>query len=504
MTENEKDGPKTFKVPEENLPTLRERIAKLNKKAAKLNSGAIAIDIVGEIEEPIYERDFDGMMTKRVIGHRKFFELTVSGAAPKINGWEFIAVVQPTFDEEGKQLGNMLRGVPNASCAVPAEYRNASSACDHCKTSRRRNETFILHSDAGETKQVGRQCLRDFLGHTSPEVLCSIAQMLMDAEDFASDSERDEFGGRHQAQHFNAEEILALAACSVRLNGWRSNATAREFGSLSTSGEVSNWIFARPDERKTWEKPLKPSDEDKATAAEVVEWLSTLSERSELNDYMYNLSVIGAGATFTTKNFGIACSAIPTYLREMEREINRRKKFEADLSSQYVGEIGKRETFEATLVYTTDLESQFGVTHLYKFKDAAGNILVWFASSVFYNVAAGRDIDLGDTVKFDATVKNHEEYKGIKQTQITRGVWWISKEEKKAAAKIRKAERDAEKAEHERKIAINPNYFNVYHPDWGKESTEGQKAIDETLARYAAEVAAAQKGLAGNVAEETA
>jgi hypothetical protein len=497
--ENEKqDGPKTFKVPEENLPTLRDRIAKLNKKATKLNCAAIAIEIIRTFEVPIKERDFDGMMTDRVIGHRKFFELTVSGAAPKINGWEFIAVVQPTFDEEGKQLGNMLRGVPGASCEVPVEYRSATSACDHCKTSRRRNDTFILHSDAGETKQVGRQCLRDFLGHTSPEVLCSIAQMLMDAEDFASDSERDEFGSRHQVRYFNAEEVLALAACSVRLNGWRSNKTAHEFGSLSTSGEVGNWIFASNEDRKAWEKPLKPSDEDKATAHEVAEWLATLSARPELNDYMYNLSVIGAGATFTTKNFGIACSAIPTYLREMEREINRRKKFEADLSSQYVGEVGKRETFTATLVYTTDLESQFGVTHLYKFKDEAGNILVWFASSVFYNVAEGRDIDLGDTVKFDATVKNHEEYKGIKQTMISRAVWWVSKEEKKAAAKARKAERDEKQAEEDRIRAINPNYWNAYHPDYGKESTEGQKAIEETLARSAAEVAAAQKGLAGN------
>lgn len=139
------------------------------------------------------------------------------------------------------------------------------------------------------------------------------------------------------------------------------------------------------------------------------------------------------------KTFKVPEENLPT-LRERIAKLN--KKFEADLSSAYVGEIGKRETFEATLVYTTNLESQFGVTHLYKFKDAAGSILVWFASSVFYNVAAGRDIDLGDTVKFDATVKNHEEYKGIKQTQITRAVWWISKEKKKAAAKARKAWRE--------------------------------------------------------------
>lgn len=482
------DGPETFKVPEQNLALLKERIAKLNKKAAKLSCSPISINIVKTIEVPIYARPENGYASyesykPRVIGYRNVFELTVTGAAPKINGWEFIAVIQPTLDEEGNQLGNILRGVPGASCEVPVEYRKATSACDHCKTSRRRNETFILHSDSGETKQVGRQCLRDFLGHTSPETLCAIAQMLMDAADCASDSERDEFGGSARSvEHFQADEILALAACSIRLNGWRSNKTAQERGTLSTSGEVSNWISSTSEQRaKVWEKPLLTTEEDKQTAKEVVEWLAALGSRDELNDYMYNLSVIGQGATFTSKNFGIACSAIPTYLREMEREINRRKKFEADLTSGYVGEIGKREKFVAALVYTMDIKSIYGVSHMYKFKDEAGNILVWFSSNVFFNDAAGRDIDLGDTVTIEATVKNHEEYKGIKQTAIIRAKTWVSKEDKKAAAKTRKIERDAKQAEEDRLRAINPNFWNVYHPDFGKESTEGQKAIDELI-----------------------
>jgi hypothetical protein len=463
MNTNEKPtGPETFKVPEANLPLLKARIEKLNKRAAKLGCPAIAVNILSEHEVPRTKYN-PVTCENEVVSYRKYFELTVTGAAPKINGWEFVAVIQPSFDEEGKNLGNILRSVPGATSDVPAEYRKAESKCDHCHTDRRRNETFILRSESGDTKQVGRSCLRDFLGHTAPEVYCSIAQMLLDARDLASDSEGDDFGGGHVIDRFQAEEILTLAACSIRLNGWRSNKTAREYGSLSTSAEVGNWIFTT--QKDKWEKPLNPSDEDKATAKEVAEWLTGLASRTDLNDYLYSLSLLGQGATFTEKNFGLACSAIPTYLREQEQEINRRKRFESDAASQYIGTVGSRERVTATLVFTTDFETNFGVTHLYKFKDEAGNILVWFASSVYYNTVTGQDINIGDTVTLNATVKSHEDYKGVKQTIITRCTAWKSPEEKKAAKKAAKeqAARVAEMTE------ANPNYTNPYHNDFGKD-----------------------------------
>jgi hypothetical protein len=168
---------------------------------------------------------------------------------------------------------------------------------------------------------------------------------------------------------------------------------------------------------------------------------------------VYKVPERNLAATITSKNFGIACSAIATYSREMEKEINRRKRFEEDKNSQYVGEIKTHVKVTATLVHTTELESQYGVTHLYKFKDENSNVLVWFASNIYWNPITGQDIVLGDVVVLDATVKGHEEYKGrdsdspaIKQTIITRCKAWQSPEEKKAAAKARKIANDARKA----------------------------------------------------------
>ena len=446
------DEKEVFRVYETNKPRLDERIAKLNKRARKLGCPEIVLHVEGTEDEAIKERDeFTGKDT--IIGYRRILLITVEGAAPKIAGWEFVAVIEPTYNEEGKSLGNILRGVPGATKAVPEKFRSASSWCDHCNTDRRRLQTFVLINEAGESKQVGRNCLVDFLGHTNPEAYCSYAEILIDVRDLCANAEGEEFGGGfggHHIDSFVAEEVLQLTACAVRVSGWRSNATARTYGSLSTSNEVINWIYAKPNERKQWKNPLIPSDEDKATAKEVVEWLESLQTRTNLNDYMYNLSILGQGAVFSSKNIGLACSAIPTYLREKEQEINRRKRYDDGKNSVYVSEVGKRDRFEVTLVYMRSFESTFGTMHMHKFKDAAGNVIIWFASNIYWNPTTKQDIDLGDTVVLTGTVKAHEEYEGVKQTIITRCTEYKSKEQKKAEAKERKRERkQAERTEPE-------------------------------------------------------
>lgn len=408
----------TYNIPEQNLEVLKQKIAKLSRRAERLHLGAITLTIVGEHLQEISELDeFDRPFKT----FRKIIEVQVSGPTPKINGWSFVAVLQPVSTEEGESLGNMLRVVPGVEIAIPERFRNANQECEHCHTSRRRNETFVLHSDAGDFKQVGRQCLRDFLGHKSPEALAEFAQYLIDAADIAGMGEDEGFGGGRAVERYEAEEFLALAACFIRLYGFRSRKTAEQNPGLeSTSGSISDWLSSTPSQReKHFKPPVKVEDGDKQQAAEVYSWLQSLAERDTTgNDYMYNLSLLGRGATFTSRNFGLATSAIPTWAREMEREINRKKRLASDAASEYVGTVGERLVFTGTLVYTTELESDFGVTTLYKFKTVEGNVIVYFASRKVD--IGGKDIEMGQTVTLKGSVKQHEVRKEIKQTRVTR------------------------------------------------------------------------------------
>lgn len=62
-------------------------------------------------------------------------------------------------------------------------------------------------------------------------------------------------------------------------------------------------------------------------------------------------------------------------------------------------------------------------SYLHAFVDADGNRVKWFASSKSLAMPDGSFAALveGQTVTLKATVKKHDEYKGIRETVLTRG-----------------------------------------------------------------------------------
>lgn len=82
-------------------------------------------------------------------------------------------------------------------------------------------------------------------------------------------------------------------------------------------------------------------------------------------------------------------------------------------TSEYIGEVGKKIEFTGTLVRKTGFQSYFGYQNVYTFNDENGNVLTWISAVV---VGAS----LGASVKVRATIKEHKEYRGEKQTVITR------------------------------------------------------------------------------------
>jgi hypothetical protein len=65
--------------------------------------------------------------------------LTLHGETPHFAGWHFLAAL------EHLDGANILRGVSGEE--IPAEFRTRGPACDHCKVSRRRNDTYVLRHE---------------------------------------------------------------------------------------------------------------------------------------------------------------------------------------------------------------------------------------------------------------------------------------------------------------------------------------------------------------------
>lgn len=84
-----------------------------------------------------------------------------------------------------------------------------------------------------------------------------------------------------------------------------------------------------------------------------------------------------------------------------------------DDASEFIGEIGDRRDFEVVVIGVYGTEGYYGHTDIVKMRDGDGNMLTWFASDY-------TNIERSDRLAIKGTIKKHDEYRGIKQTVITR------------------------------------------------------------------------------------
>lgn len=418
----------TYQIPEVNLDTLQARIDKLNRRAGKLGFSLIRFEVGEPVVTRIIEKDWApderyesqeialdepipaGWVETRI---QRVYPVEVEGEAPKINGWTFVATLEHV--SEGSERMVILRSVPGQG-DVPACYRQADPGnCDHCKKWRARTETFILRSDAGEWKQVGRNCLRDFLGHTDPHVYAEWLQTLMEVDQAARDAEDPDAwgeGGAPKLEAWSLERFLAVTALVIRHQGWTSRGASHETGATPTAAHVTYYLTCTRDERKrsrySWLSET-PTKDDESLAADVAAWAKGFADRDDLSDYLYNLLVVARLGVVEQRTAGLAASMIVSYTKERERELQRQRQA---ATSHHVGTVGKRETFKGLLcegiIY---LDGQFP-SHLHKFRDGEGNVVVWFSSSL--------TLKQGQVYDLTATVKDHNTRDGVAQTIITR------------------------------------------------------------------------------------
>ena len=81
--------------------------------------------------------------------------------------------------------------------------------------------------------------------------------------------------------------------------------------------------------------------------------------------------------------------------------------------SNWIGEVGKKVDADVVLRNYRSFYGNFGETGVFEFEDSDGNTVIWMTSP-------DRDIDYDHIYWIEGTVKDHSEYKGDKQTRLTR------------------------------------------------------------------------------------
>lgn len=393
--------PTVYEIPAHRLSLFEEKFASLQKRASKLGCPIPSFELGELATKKRIEQDLDGEL---FVTFFEYYPVTVSGAAPSFSGWSFLAVV------DYEAAAPMFRKTPAADAhEIPDRYRTLGPVCEHCRLDRNRKETFVVRHESGDVKQVGRRCIRDFLGHDSPENVAAMAMFETEVSEALGGGEEGEglFSGPFTP---DITSYLAWVVRSVRLWGWLSRRAALEEagGQPSTASAASEAFekYLKACREGRADRAAKPTDADKERAAAVLAWARTLGDGEDrrLSDYEHNLRAAATLSQVGPKHRGLVASAVAAY----DREAARRRA----VKQEHVGIVGER--LRGVRVYVDRVfrfeSSPFGAARVVM-RDLDGHVFTWVTASI---------PDTGREYTMTATVKEHGEYKGTFQTVVSR------------------------------------------------------------------------------------
>lgn len=340
--------------------------------------------------------------------------LALTFSAPMcFSGWSLMARI-----EHDKTVGTLVHDVPGVTFDLSA-YRNAAPVCAHCKTARKRNDTFVLRHEDGRLAQIGRSCIKDFLGHNPTEMVAFFRE-LRELEDDIQD-----FMGRPASPSVDLAKFGAVVVHLLRTEGFRPSSFENATRNVAwtclypPSGFDKAAVALRAFATKTTEAI---TDQDRAYAADAIaRWTRISLDGEGLSDFEANVAKIFHAGVIAQKHTGLAAAGFHSHMKALGLEAERKA---AALASNYVGTKGSRIEVKATVTNVFSFDTHFGPKHINKLVDEAGNVFVWKTATYC--------LDKGKTYGLKCTIKDHEEYVGrnrdganlpaVKQTILARCV----------------------------------------------------------------------------------
>ena len=387
----------TYAIFEGNMERLEKKLTHISNKCKVYGCG-FHYQQTGEV--------FKELKDEKGNKYTARFVLVEANGTAIINGWEFVAKVEHT------EKGNIITGV---GIEVPERYYISKPVCEHCNSNRFRKNTYIVRNkETGEFKQVGKSCLKDFTHGMSVEAVTRYISLF----DTLIEGETPDPGCRFE-HYLSKEEYLAYAAETIRYFGY---IRANDNGRCTASRAMDYYEAARGRAITTgYLKQLQDEmasvnfdHESPETVQLVKEALDWVEHQGGDSNYIHNLKTVCSLKYVTYRNYGLLASLFPAYNRDLEKVTKRKAVFVTESSSEYVGEVKDRITVKAKSVKcVTSWETGFGITRIYKIIGEDGNIYTW---------KTGKFIDDEDISEMliTGTVKAHTDFRGIKQTELTR------------------------------------------------------------------------------------
>lgn len=384
----------SYTIPENERENVMKILTRLSKKADRYGqplSYEAGKPYAKEINVFQTVNDYEtGTSFQRMLGTRmvEAFDLVIDGSVISKEGYTVAAKIEHLDD------GNIVYTVDGGESK--AEWRTIKPRCEHCGVNHGQKITFIIRDEAGNEKQVGQTCLKDYCGIDPQRVgmLNQLGDMFLDL-----DINRYDFTSKPVPLAYRTLDVLALAIRIKRYFGY----TPTSEGIDSNKSRLSRLVFGgeRPTDREL--------EEAEAMSAAILSFKPT-----QTSETLNNVRTLLESGYCKNSHFGYIAYA-PLDLERFQTKLAQIAEWNAEKdeerkSSEYVGKIGERITVDvAEINLITSWEGEWGLTYLYKIIDTCGNVLIWYAS---------RTIEKARKIK--ATIKAHSERDGVKQTVVTR------------------------------------------------------------------------------------
>lgn len=416
-------------IPTYNLSYLTDKVAKLNKRAAKL--GVEGFVVSTSPAEPLIIRDELLGNIKRSIPQ---ITVTITGNTPKIDGWDFVGTIDNLGD--GQAIYNAIpgRGAGITSEVVLAAYRHSS--CFHCGVNRVRKQSFVLAGTRSFTI-VGRSCLKDYMGHASAAQLIAMAKFMATLIATGDESGYGN-GGFRTPDTYDIQGIILRTLAEVKVYGYTSAKAAQAYNdkvdeneSAYNGNHATAWkdttvqrvkssyfpTFGKNNPFKEWKQEIEKGADgrgikvilgkrDVAKAEAIVEW----AKAQPNGDFMTNVKTLLTVGVCRMKHMGYIVGLVAYYNNAHEP----RPEYVEKVPSVHVGTIRDKIDAVGTVKLVRNCSSQWGTSLLVKIDTLEGNSISWFANGIM------PDLSTGDMVTVKGTIKKHDDYNGFKTTVLTR------------------------------------------------------------------------------------
>ena len=421
-----------IRIHEDNLATFNQKLADLNAKFGK--KGLPLINCSMEKTEMYHVDEW----TKQKFPYTlyvatlssDFNQTNLSGVDVEFEG--VVSLIEKSENDKIYTFKNINYSSLLENCK-----------CDKCGKKISRNK-YLVFSKVGkevETRDdlvvLGTSCAKEYF----PFSVESYFGFLESAfEELGSYDEFDgSFGGRASHYHTISEVYTATLACTQNLKVYEKEGV--------TKNNVLGWLKDLKIDKYDYYRDVYPMPSNPIPFEDVVSWVRDMLDKSteelrsdfEINARSVFFKTLDDGTRevrneIHEKYMGIAVyamySAKQNHDKMVAKKIAEEKRAIENAKVEYYGAVGDK--FELTLTFDKSFgfEGAYGFTYIHLFHDDEGHQFKWSSSNGTYKVEYDKTADFGgiEYCEFEVghkylmkgTVKAHNEYKGVKQTVITR------------------------------------------------------------------------------------